>query len=122
MSLGNAAMSNEGFAPPPAPEADEGHAERPLGVVAEEGRPVWKMIAQKAAVVLLVISVGFGAIMAASPTARAAFVRWAREWYETHITYRYGGRKSFPAPCPNIKSLRCPRDTLNIRGKKGQNK
>ena len=52
---------------------------------------MWKMIAQKAAIVLLVISVGFGAVMAASPTARAAFVRWAREWYETHITYRYGG-------------------------------
>ena len=63
----------------------------PLGWSRKKARPVWKMIAQKAAVILLVISVGFGAVMAASPTARAAFVRWAREWYETHITYRYGG-------------------------------
>lgn len=63
----------------------------PLGWSRKKARPVWKMIAQKASVILLVISVGFGAVMAASPTARAAFVRWAREWYETHITYRYGG-------------------------------
>lgn len=63
----------------------------PLGWSKKKARPVWKMIAQKAAVILLIISVGFGAVMAASPTARAAFIRWAREWYETHITYRYGG-------------------------------
>ena len=29
--------------------------------------------------------------MAASPTARATFVRWITEWYETHIVYRYFG-------------------------------
>lgn len=63
----------------------------PLGWSRKKARPVWKMIAQKAAVVLLVISVGFGAIMAASPTARATFVRWITEWYETHIVYRYFG-------------------------------
>lgn len=63
----------------------------PLGWSRKKARPMWKMIAQKAAIVLLVISVGFGAIMAASPTARAAFVRWVREWYETHVVYRYAG-------------------------------
>ena len=65
----------------------------PLGWSKKKARPVWKTIAQKAAVILLVISIGFGAVMAASPTARAAFVRWAREWYETHITYRYAGKE-----------------------------
>ncbi len=63
----------------------------PLGWSRKKARPVWKMVAQKVAIVLLVISVGFGTIMAASPTARAAFGRWIREWYETHITYRYTG-------------------------------
>ena len=63
----------------------------PLGWSRRKARPVWKMIAQKAAVVLLVISIGFGAVMVASPTAQATFMRWVREWYETHVVYRYTG-------------------------------
>ena len=63
----------------------------PLNWSRKKARPVWKMVAQKVAIVLLVISVGFGTIMVASPTARAAFERWIREWYETHINFRYAG-------------------------------
>lgn len=66
----------------------------PLGWSQKKAQPVWKMIAQKVAIVLLVISVGFGTIMVASPTARAAFERLVREWYETHITYRYAGENT----------------------------
>ena len=47
----------------------------PLNWSRKKARPVWKMVAQKVAIVLLVISVGFGTVMVASPTARAAFER-----------------------------------------------
>lgn len=63
----------------------------PLGWARKKARPMWKTIAQRAVVILLIISLGFGTIMVSSPTARAAFVRWITEWYETHIVYRYAG-------------------------------
>lgn len=53
--------------------------------------PIWKKIARQIAVVLLIISIGFGSLLAVSPTVRAAFLQWITEWYETHITYRYTG-------------------------------
>lgn len=53
--------------------------------------PIWKSIARQAAVVLLIISLGFGSLLAASPTVRAGFLQWIAEWYETHVTYRYTG-------------------------------
>ena len=37
------------------------------------------------------ISLAFGSLMVVSPTARATFIRWVTEWYETHVTYRYAG-------------------------------
>ena len=63
----------------------------PLGWSRRKARPVWKAVAQRAAVVLLIISLGFGTVMAGSPTARAAFVRWVTEWRETYIVYRFAG-------------------------------
>jgi hypothetical protein len=53
--------------------------------------PIWKSIVRQAAVVLLIISLGFGSLLAASPTVRAGFLQWIAEWYETHVTYRYTG-------------------------------
>ena len=32
-----------------------------------------------------------GSLMVVSPTARATFIRWVTEWYETHVTYHYAG-------------------------------
>jgi len=69
----------------------------PLGWARKKTRPVWKTAIQRVAIILLAISLGFGAIMVASPTARAAFTRWIREWYETHITYRYTGERTLDA-------------------------
>lgn len=63
----------------------------PLKWSRKKGRPIWKTALQRVAMILLAVSIGFGAIMVASPTARAAFVRWITEWYETHVTYRYTG-------------------------------
>ena len=63
----------------------------PLNWIKKKTRPLGKQALQWVAVILLVISIGFGGIMAISPTARAAVIRWFVEWYETHIIYRYIG-------------------------------
>jgi len=57
----------------------------------ERAKPVWKRVLQTAAVILLMLSLGLGSVMLASPTARATIVRWVTEWYETHIVFRYAG-------------------------------
>ncbi|MEG2146650.1 MAG: DUF4367 domain-containing protein [Lachnospiraceae bacterium] len=54
-------------------------------------RPMWKKALQTVAVIMIAISLSFGALMAASPAVRAVVIQWAREWYETHIVYRYSG-------------------------------
>ncbi len=63
----------------------------PQGWLKRKTRPVWRLAAQRAAIFLLVVSLGFGAIMVGSPTARAAFMNWIKEVYETHIVYRFMG-------------------------------
>ena len=63
----------------------------PLKWERRRARPIWKNVLQKVAVILLVFSLSLGSLMAVSPTARAAVVRWVTEWYETHIVYRYSG-------------------------------
>lgn len=63
----------------------------PLKWERRRARPLWKNVAQKAAVILLVFSLSLGSLMAVSPTVRAAVVRWVTEWYETHVMYRYMG-------------------------------
>jgi len=54
-------------------------------------RPVWRRVLQHAAMILLVISIGFGSVMITVSSVRAAVTRWVTEWYETHIVYRYNG-------------------------------
>lgn len=63
----------------------------PLKWMHKKTRPVWKTIAQKVAVVLLIASVSLGGLMAVSPTVRAAVIQWMTEWYETHVVYRFFG-------------------------------
>lgn len=63
----------------------------PLRWARDRKQPVWKRALKRVAVILLVISLAFGSLMVVSPTARATFIRWVTEWYETHITYRYAG-------------------------------
>ena len=65
----------------------------PLKWERRRARPLWKNVAQKAAVILLVFSLSLGSLMAVSPTVRAAVVRWVTEWCETHIVYRYSGEQ-----------------------------
>ena len=65
----------------------------PLKWAQKRARPLWKNVAQKIAVILLVFSLSLGSLMAVSPTVRAAVVRWVTEWYETHIVYMYSGEQ-----------------------------
>lgn len=65
----------------------------PLKWAQKRARPLWKNVAQKATVILLVFSLGLGSLMAVSPTVRAAVVRWVTEWYETHVVYRFSGEQ-----------------------------
>ena len=59
----------------------------PLRWARDRKQPVWKRALKRVAVILLVISLAFGSLMVVSPTARATFIRWVTEWYETHRTY-----------------------------------
>lgn len=79
----------------------------PLKWAAQKTRPMWKIIARKAAIILLIISLSFGTVMIGSPTARAAFVRWVAEWYETHIVYRYLG-ENLPDKMPQYGIAELP--------------
>ena len=63
----------------------------PLSWANRRSRPVWKRTMQRVAAVFLAIFIGFGGVMAISPTVRAAVINWITEWYETHIVYRYTG-------------------------------
>lgn len=63
----------------------------PLAWERKRAVPVWKNIARRTAAVLLIVSIGFGSLLAVSPAVRAAVNQWVIEWYETHITYRYTG-------------------------------
>ena len=63
----------------------------PLKWMRNKTKPVWKRLAQRVAVVLLIASVSLGGVMAVSPTVRAAVIQWMTEWYETHIVYFFSG-------------------------------
>lgn len=76
-------------------------------------RPLWKNVAQKAAVILLVFSLSLGSLMAVSPTVRAAVVRWVTEWYETHIVYRYSG-EDISGEMPQYEISGLPQDYTEI--------
>lgn len=66
----------------------------PLAWYRKKTRPIWKKAFRAVAAFLMICSVAFGTLMAASPTARAAVLQWVREWYDTHIVYRYSGEAS----------------------------
>jgi hypothetical protein len=61
-------------------------------------RPLYQQVLQRAAAFLLCALVSLGVLMAASPTVRAAVVRWVRTWYEDHIEYVFRDDGSKPEP------------------------
>ena len=46
----------------------------PLKWLRSRTRPAWKVVVQKVAIILLVLSLGFGSVMVVSPAARAAVI------------------------------------------------
>ena len=63
-------------------------------------------VSKRIAAILLIISIGFGTVIAVSPTARAAVINWVMEWYDTHISYRFFGESTWDEmPSYNITKL-----------------
>lgn len=79
--------------------------------------PLWQAAARRIAVALLLLSLGFGCVMAASPTARAIVVRWAAEWYENHITYWYFG-ENIRETMPDFKIATLPEGYAEVASKR----
>ncbi len=79
----------------------------PLSWAKRRSRPVWKRTKQRVAAVFLAIFIGFGGVMAISPTVRAAVINWITEWYETHIVYRYTG-EDIPGEMPQYEITDLP--------------
>lgn len=71
--------------------------ENPNGWAKRRLRPLWKKSIQVAAAVILVCSLSLGALMAISPTVRAAVVNWVTEWYDTYVVYRFSGKSTTDA-------------------------
>lgn len=59
----------------------------PFGWVRKTARPLWKKTLQSAACILLACTVTLGALMAVSPTVRAAVLNWLRELGGGHVAY-----------------------------------
>ena len=64
----------------------------PFSVLNAAARPQWQRVLRSAACFLVVLSVVFGSIMVASPTARAAVIRWVTREAEDHIAYDFEGK------------------------------
>lgn len=79
----------------------------PRGWAKRKTRPVWKMVAQRAAVFLLAVSLGFCAIMVGSPTARASFTNWIKEVHENQVIYRFMG-EDFTGEMPHYEITALP--------------
>ena len=85
----------------------------PLKWARKKTRPMWKAVVQKAAVILLIASLGFGGLMAGSPAARAAVARWFTEWRETWIIYHYYDRE-LPKKMPKYEITALPEEYMEI--------
>ena len=73
-------------------------------------RSIWSKVARAAAMILLAFSLSLGALMAASPTIRAAIINWVVEWYDTQIVYRFSGRPAYNSfvPLPRYEVTALP--------------
>lgn len=55
----------------------------------QKRRRAWHTVMRYAAVLVITATLALGAVMAASPTARAAVLKWARELYDSGTVYRF---------------------------------
>lgn len=70
----------------------------PLGWARKTARPLWKKALQSAACVLLACTVTLGALMAVSPTVRAAVLNWLREISGSEVVYHASGGDALETP------------------------
>lgn len=70
----------------------------PLSWARKAARPLWKKALQSAACVLLACTLTLGALMAASPTVRAAVLNWLREISGSEVTYHASSRDALETP------------------------
>lgn len=78
----------------------------PLGWSRRRESPVWRQALRRVAVLALACALALGSVMAVSPTARAAVMRWVVELSEDGITYRYTGEQNEePVPRYEITAL-----------------
>jgi len=115
---------NEELKPQPPFEASPRHQREirhmladPLTWARRRAKPIWKRAVQRAAVVLLVVSLGLCGLIASSPAARAALTQWIIEWYETHITYRYTGA-DITGPMPRYEITELPEGYAEVESKR----
>ncbi len=52
-------------------------------------RQIWYTVIRYAAIIVLAATLSLGAVMAASPTARAAVLKWTRELVEGNMVYHF---------------------------------
>lgn len=67
----------------------------PFGWMRRNPRPLWKTALRNAACILLASLIALGALMAASPTVRAAVLNWLREFRDNFAIYRTDGGVSY---------------------------
>ncbi len=71
-------------------------------------KPIWKRALQTAAIFVLVCAITLGALIAISPTVRAAVINWVVKIFDTHDEYRFDGNAGatiLPMPCYEITAL-----------------
>lgn len=66
----------------------------PFGYARKVLRPMWRKVLTTAACLMLAVTVAFGGLMAASPTARAWVSRIVTEWYEGFTRFQFSGEDS----------------------------
>ena len=69
---------------------------------AERRRGRFRSVARGAAAILLAVLIGAGVWLASDSRARASFVNWVREVYETYVVYRFTGE----APAETLPEYR----------------
>ena len=79
----------------------------------------WQKFAQRAAAVILAVLLGLGAWLVVDQEARASFLKWAREVYESTIIYRFSGTAS-EKDCFNYELTWVP-DGYEMIGQVGEN-
>jgi len=62
----------------------------PFGYARRRRRPVWQKVSYRAAMIILIVGLIFGALMF-NPTVRAGVTQWFKKVFQTQNTYHFGG-------------------------------